>query len=263
MKKINLLVLAGAIVFASSCKKGENDPGLSLSSRKARVSGEWNVSKMMVDETETGTIYDWVTSTDKPYTDVSKYTVDGTNLTWSSSYTYNGVTTSTDGTGTVKVNNYTFEKDGNFTSELEVEFVDVDNSVSGVTVTTTTVDKTTSTGTWNFLGGVEGDYKNKERIILNTLNSSTETKTTVVTVVTGGTTTTDSDANTYTSTYANGENSQVWALDRLAGKEMVAKGESNQSWTTSNSYTPSGGTTTTTTDNGSTVGKTEITLIQE
>ena len=47
MKKLLLLGAAAMVLVAnlSSCKKGENDPFLSLKSRKARLCGEWTVTK--------------------------------------------------------------------------------------------------------------------------------------------------------------------------------------------------------------------------
>ena len=45
MKKVVLMLTLGGLMLATpSCKKGENDPFLSLSSRKARVAGAWDVT---------------------------------------------------------------------------------------------------------------------------------------------------------------------------------------------------------------------------
>ncbi len=50
MKNIIKSLALAAVVLVSgasftACKKGENDPGLSLSSRKSRLVGEWTLSK--------------------------------------------------------------------------------------------------------------------------------------------------------------------------------------------------------------------------
>ena len=47
MKKLftSALLLIMAVSFLNSCKKGENDPFLSLRSRDARVTGVWNLSE--------------------------------------------------------------------------------------------------------------------------------------------------------------------------------------------------------------------------
>ena len=42
----NFIVFALLSVTILACKKGENDPFLSLSSRKARLAGEWKLTKM-------------------------------------------------------------------------------------------------------------------------------------------------------------------------------------------------------------------------
>lgn len=46
MKKLKKLLFIVAIIgfILPSCKKGENDPFLSLRSRKARITGEWNLT---------------------------------------------------------------------------------------------------------------------------------------------------------------------------------------------------------------------------
>ncbi|HNW89847.1 MAG TPA: hypothetical protein PKN48_09295 [Bacteroidales bacterium] len=49
MKKISLIILAAIVALPAfqSCKKGENDPALSLRSRKARLCGEWVLKEGM------------------------------------------------------------------------------------------------------------------------------------------------------------------------------------------------------------------------
>lgn len=93
MKKIKfvLLVLLAVILILPACKKGENDPFISLLSRKARLVGEWKLvegSTSVVSSTGTDT-----------------YTFDGTLMTSVES----GVTTTVPYSET-----YTFEKDGNY-----------------------------------------------------------------------------------------------------------------------------------------------------
>jgi hypothetical protein len=59
MRKVTIaLVMLLAVVFIlPSCKKGENDPFLSLHSRKARVVGEWTLSSGSITYNGTTTIY--------------------------------------------------------------------------------------------------------------------------------------------------------------------------------------------------------------
>ncbi len=83
MKKIKQFILIVIIMgFAlPSCKKGENDPFLSLRSRKARITGEWKLSSgttnYILNDTTKTTIYNGTTATSPtgtfPYTE--KWTI--------------------------------------------------------------------------------------------------------------------------------------------------------------------------------------------
>ena len=129
------MILSGAY----SCKKGENDPFLSLSSRKARLTGEWKLSS----ENSTRT------NTNSTGTSTTVRTFDGTT----SSYSY----TSASGiTSTSTMNeDITFEKDGTFT------FVRTETQ-DGETYTMT------GTGNWAFIGKSKtAELKNKEAISLS------------------------------------------------------------------------------------------------
>ena len=139
--KTTIKIAIAALTLASfgfeGCKKGADDPFLSLHTRKGRVAGDWKVSQ------GNGTITD----------------VFGTR-TW----TYDGTTkVTTQGAGSVSENitmTYSFVKDGTYK----------------MIVTTTTsspnnVETETYTGTWNFTGKV-GDDKNKDHIVLKTLTDT-------------------------------------------------------------------------------------------
>lgn len=52
MKNTFAVMAIVGVTTVSSCKKGENDPFLSLRSRKARVTGEWKLTKGTVTETD-------------------------------------------------------------------------------------------------------------------------------------------------------------------------------------------------------------------
>lgn len=130
MKKVLFAMAAvtiAAVVF-DSCKKGEEDPFLSLHSRKGRLVGEWKLNS----GTETFTSGGSTTTT--TYTETQK-----TETAGSTSVT-------TGYTATVKI-----EKDGSFTW-TEVE------TVGSVSTTTT------NEGTWNWVGRV-GEAKNKEYVV--------------------------------------------------------------------------------------------------
>ena len=91
MKKIvfKLAVLAIGVSALQGCKKGEEDPFMSLRSRKARLTGEWKMTDFKASYYEDGTMYD-------------QYTYDGTYMT------------STDGDLYTFSQEFTFEKDGTY-----------------------------------------------------------------------------------------------------------------------------------------------------
>ncbi len=132
------LILATSII---GCKKGDNDPFLSLLSRKARLAGEWILS-----------------SADYEFKEV---TTDGTSVT---SYTYNGsdMTETTDGDGKTYSysENITITKDGTFTVYIEEEITYMQNQVQQ-----TGIQKITIEGVWYFIDGIKDtDIKDKERV---------------------------------------------------------------------------------------------------
>jgi len=138
MKKIFLLsamavLMLSSVVTLNSCKKGADDPAISLRSRTARLTGKWTISA----GTENSV------SVNGGNTSTSNTTINGTTITEVS----NNTTTS----GTIA---YTVEfvKDGTFTMTRNETY----NGYS---------DNVTLTGTWNFVVG-GNDLKDKEAIIL-------------------------------------------------------------------------------------------------
>jgi hypothetical protein len=133
--KLSLLTLTTTL-FLGACKKSENDP-FSLSSRKARICGEWKVTK-------------------DDYTSTNVNTSNSTTST--STSTYNGST-----------EYYTYTS-GSFTSQsTNIYTTDVEINKDGTFLFTRTdadgVSK--SSGNWSFLGkSKSADLKNKEAIIL-------------------------------------------------------------------------------------------------
>lgn len=52
MKKNTIILLAALMLISTtaiSCKKGKDDPGISLRSRKARMAGEWKISTYTIN----------------------------------------------------------------------------------------------------------------------------------------------------------------------------------------------------------------------
>jgi len=138
-------LMAATTVPFSGCKKGEGDPGISFRSRKARIAGEWTVTK------GSGTSVD-----DQSNTTVI-WTMEGTTLT----------TTITVGTNPSATTTLTFDhkiiidKDGTWSSTYNESTTGYSQAV-------------TESGTWNFTGGV-GDSKNKSQVVMMTLAKTTNT----------------------------------------------------------------------------------------
>jgi len=191
---LNLKSLFGVfilfILVSTGCKKGEGDPMLSLSSRKARVTGEWTATS-------------------------------GNGKINTSTWTYeNGVKTTVSpsmvGTSTTRSNivyNYTFEKDGTYTIVETTTKRDTLNNNNNII--RNTVSTSTTTGTWNFTGKV-GDNKNKSQLLLITSSSSTN----IVTTTTGQATTNTSTSETYVGNQAP---SELFDIYQLKSKEMILK----------------------------------------
>ncbi len=122
-----LIAIAG-LTALTGCKKGQNDPFLSLKSRKARISGEWVLSSGTVTDT---------------------YTTGGTTDTEISTYTGSSITTN--GSTVSYTEKLTIEKDGTFESSIVQD---------GNTFTVT--------GNWFFSGkSKDAELKNKEAIIFS------------------------------------------------------------------------------------------------
>lgn len=185
MKK-TLLILTAALISASSfmgcTKKGEGDPGISFHTRKARVVGEWTVSKGSGATTDASGTSTW-TYSDPTYT-------------------------LTDASGTITANmtmTFKFEKDGTFSTEQKI---------TGTFLTQSFSDVTTSSGKWNFTGGV-GDLKKKTQLVLITESD--------VNTFTLGSTPPVTTTNTYTGVDAT----EVHDIYTLKNKEMVIKWNSS------------------------------------
>lgn len=216
MKKLLVLSLGALALVANltSCKKGENDPFLSLSSRKARLAGEWTVSSETRSSIDNGTQYMFNPNTFQfeyvPAKTVIESTFNGTVYSGTQTTTTEFGTTTVDLGPDAYVETYTFEKDGTY----EHTTVSSDGQE---------VEK----GTWFFLGkNKDLELKKKEAITL-TVDSRATTNSNGVTT-------------TYTSTGYDGD---VLVIDLLKKKEITfiyeysytnEDGETSTSKTTTN-----------------------------
>lgn len=253
MKKLTQSVLAILVVASSitACKKGDDDPGLSLKSRKGRLSQAWTVSDYKSDVTEVYT--DNSGATVSTETTKTTKTISGSNATLEEVETTAAAgltsTTTTKYTGTVTSFKYTFEKDGTWTSEEIIKWTSETVTDAGQTITEAVniTETTIRSGNWTFLGKNKStEDKNKENVLLSITKEQTKSDD----VSTTGTGSFNSD---FTTTYANNNYTEVWNLKRLAGDELITDGVVDI--TSSGSTSVSGGGSTTTFKSGPNTAK--------
>ncbi|MDD2387936.1 MAG: hypothetical protein PHP52_14270, partial [Bacteroidales bacterium] len=220
-KKHLTLILLGMIIilpiFTTSCfKKGSEDPFLSMYTRKARVTGEWQIQALT-----------WDIKSDDEVNELLTVTNITDNTTWDRTIRIVGTDSVKELKGRVLEgrNEIIFYNDGRFTQTLEYEYDEVTNDITNedIIITTTTKVQESMKGTWNFLNNID-DYKNKERLALVIQN--TQSKTFVYELIES-----DEDeetpvpilASTYASSqaYANGEYSTIWTLRMLKNKQII------------------------------------------
>lgn len=137
-------LLAGFTAGMIGCKKGENDPFISLKTRKGRLVGEWKLEEG--ENTKVSSVTGLGATTT-----VTKY--NGSNKT----VTVNGVSSPP----TTYSESITIEKDGTF----EIETIEDDDG-DGKTETET------NEGLWQFVGkNKEGELKNKEAVVFTITKS--------------------------------------------------------------------------------------------
>lgn len=145
MKNVFVLFLIGVILLPS-CRKGEEDPLLSLRSRKNRLTGKWKVTEGFIELTEkTGS------STNLYYK---------VNLGETSAHLYASISNAWEyGYGNAYMSfseKFEFKKDGRFTHFLSFD-----------------ADTWTEEGEWNFTDGIGKDRKNKSELLLMYQESTT------------------------------------------------------------------------------------------
>jgi hypothetical protein len=151
MMKLILLILSISLLGGAftACKKGENDPFMSLRSRKARLAGEWKVtsSENVLITTENGNGITSVKTSISTYNGTAGTTTSNSKFTSSTGTSESSNITSSDYTL-----NYIFEKDGTYT----FKYFDSESGESDI-----------EEGFWSFMSKNKGaDLKNKEAITL-------------------------------------------------------------------------------------------------
>ncbi len=266
LKKFALVAIAG-LFFApafQSCKKGEEDPGLSLRSRKARLAGEWTLTDMTLTTTDESTSTS-SGGTISSNTTLTEETFDGTSITEYTTYTNSVGGTSNTSRDTTVFSNYsktiTIEKDGTFKSTSSKTYEDMNTYSSGsYTVTVTVVEEIS--GTWDFNEGV-GESASKERVFFFYDNGTrTKTETEVWTYTDGSPTETDVTESVLTYSYTNLPE-DTWLLTKLANDEIIVDLESSFTGNTNNTFTPFGGTAVTNSSSNSYTAVGSFTATQE
>lgn len=177
MKKTILIlssIILTGVAFEGCQKRGEGDPSISLHGRKGRLTGDWTLSAGTMTDVSGGT--------------TSTTTISGTTAT-----------TTSGGTTTISTYSHTMSivKDGTWSAKIT-------ESGTGYTYTQT------SSGTWNWTGGV-GELKNKSQFVQTTLSSTT--------MLTMGTSTT-TDTDTWVGSDAPSTINDIY---QLKNKEMIIK----------------------------------------
>ena len=106
--KLSMAIAVIALVF-SSCKKGENDPFISLKSRTARLANTWELTSE--DYTTTGSDGD-------SYTSTTKYAYANGIETRTTTFTIMGGNSTTSSSTSTFTKKYTFDKKGTYTLEV-------------------------------------------------------------------------------------------------------------------------------------------------
>lgn len=155
----------------SGCKKGEDDPAVSLRSRKARVEGEWKVAQMENTQSYTKEYDSGADSSS-----VTTINFDGTTYTasfeTSSETDLEEMKLKGQATGPASIT-FSLKKDGAFTSiETREVTANTEENFSSFlssphSVTTYKTEKITRVvkGKWNFINGIEGT-KNKSNVAI-------------------------------------------------------------------------------------------------
>ncbi len=210
-----VIVIVLPLITTSCLKKGEEDPFVSIYTRKARLTGKWNVSTM---ESKIRYIQG----------DIQTFTeTNVSGLNWEEKVTDigSGVVETHKGEVYEGRNWIQFDKDGRVSSVYEYEYTveEVDpEDEENVTQTIYKIKEELS-GTWNFLGNID-DYNNKERLAVVIEERKTTTRVFELTP------TEDEEEIPIpvlinilvrADKFANGEMSTIWIIKMLKNKELI------------------------------------------
>lgn len=217
---VAIILLALPIVFSGCGKVGEEDPFLSFRTRKARLCGTWTVSNFTSD----------IIKKENNISTRTQTTVDGDS--WKQVITI----PSSDSTRTLagkiakdpgqEEGSYTFFFDKHATAKMVYKYeFDEDNSSeesdeSRIIRTEITEEMS---GKWEFLSGIDNEYKNKERIafIIEEQKITTKVSEIISSDDEGGASLPRTiSLNVASDRYAPGELSIVYDIIELRNKEV-------------------------------------------
>lgn len=160
MKKVKILMGVACLLATVACKKGEEDPALSLLSRKARLTGEWEVQSYEMNREYYN--YNQLYSTSISKLEAGEIHTEIDNITWG---------TKIKNTDIIHENKFTFSKDGTWERKLNYNRTSVINDIFFDETQLEEVYQIKK-GTWAFEGKTKGQFKNKERLVLTVVEDS-------------------------------------------------------------------------------------------
>lgn len=214
---IAMVLLSFPILMTSCFRVGDDDPFVSIYSRKARVVGKWEVSE--------------INSTIRKVDGSNVSTITTTKVTPDRKWTQNIKIENTDSVKTFvgKVvenrNIVDFENNGAYKEIFEYEYgydSTLQNSENIIKVLIKVINETS--GSWNFINGIEQNYQNKERISIIVEEKKTTT------VVTHQLISDEQEqpappsvvsSKSVSRNYANGEMSYMWKLIMLRKSKII------------------------------------------
>ncbi|MBX7108151.1 MAG: hypothetical protein K1X61_05825 [Chitinophagales bacterium] len=146
--KFVIVILIGVTILNlwQSCAKGPEDPFISFHSRKARVTGDWNITSYTVNNKDS---LRRVADSIGPYIGFCGSEIDKLIL----NYKYV----------------WSFDKDGGFKSKLTIDSSYIYDIANNTPICKDSLYKDSSTvitvAEWNFTGNI-GDLKNKEQLLI-------------------------------------------------------------------------------------------------
>jgi hypothetical protein len=219
----NLIFIISTLFFISlfaSCKKGKDDPTISLLTRKARLSNDWQI-KQRITENQVSNKSTSASNVITTLTSAFVESYDNTDYTYSftAPNTTNKLSFDTIIKGTVAIHRMSFYKDGTWNREQEY-VINYDSTINNVIVKIERKINEQTQGVWAFLRGTKPDRKDKEEIELAFRQAVIKTNYAIT--FPNNITPTTTTNETITTTYQDNERNEIWRLLGLRGNKITA-----------------------------------------